>query len=255
MSASSRPDAPAPQAPPVIEACGLVRAFGARRAVDGVDFALYPGDCLALFGPNGAGKTTLLRLLAGLLRPTAGTARVAGEVLRGDAAARRRVGIISHQSMLYDALTARENVEFSARLYGVVDPHRAADDALGRLRVLDRAETPVRVLSRGLQQRVSIARAIVHGPRAVLLDEPYTGLDEGGSAALTNALEELKAVGAALLLVTHNLSEGLALATHAAIMRRGRFVRVEARESLEPARYAAAYRELVGVAPPAEPEA
>jgi len=255
VSASSRPDAPAPQAPPVIEACGLVRAFGARRAVDGVDFALYPGDCLALFGPNGAGKTTLLRLLAGLLRPTAGTARVAGEVLRGDAAARRRVGIISHQSMLYDALTARENVEFSARLYGVLDPRRAADDALGRLRVLDRAETPVRVLSRGLQQRVSIARAIVHGPRAVLLDEPYTGLDEGGSAALTNALEELKAVGAALLLVTHNLSEGLALATHAAIMRRGRFVRVEARESLEPARYAAAYRELVGVGPPAEPEA
>jgi len=232
--------------PPVIEARGLMRAFGARRAVDGVDLALRAGDCLALFGPNGAGKTTLLRLLAGLLRPTAGSTRVAGEPLRGDAAARRRVGIISHQTMLYDALTARENVEFSARLYGVPDARAAAERALARLRVLDRADAPVRALSRGLQQRVSIARAIVHAPRAVLLDEPYTGLDEVGSAALTGALRELREGGAALALVTHNLGEGLALATHAAIMRQGRFVRFEERGAIEPARYAELYRALVG---------
>ena len=229
-----------------VEAEGLVRAFGARRAVDGVDLALRAGECLALFGPNGAGKTTLLRLLAGLLKPSGGVARIAGVPLHGEPAARRLVGIISHQSMLYDALTARENVEFSARLYGVRDPRLAAEGALDRMRVLDRASTPVRALSRGLQQRVSIARAIVHRPRVVLLDEPYTGLDEGGAAALTAALEELKAVGAALVLVTHNLGEGLALATHAAVMRRGRLVRLEERRAVDPARYAIEYRELVG---------
>jgi len=233
-----------PAAPALVEARGLARAFGTRRAVDGVDLALGAGECLALFGPNGAGKTTLLRLLAGLLRPTAGSTLVAGEAVRGEGASRGLVGLISHQSMLYDALTARENVEFTARLYGVPEPRAAAERALERLRVLDRASAPVRSLSRGLQQRVSIARAIVHGPRLVLLDEPYTGLDEGGAAALTALLAELTASGAALVLVTHNLGEGLALATHAAIMRRGRLVRHEPRAALEPASYAAAYREL-----------
>jgi heme exporter protein A len=235
-----------PEPTPVLEARALVRAFGPRRAVDGVDLALGAGDCLALFGPNGAGKTTLLRLLAGLLKPTGGSARVAGVPLLGDPVARRHVGLISHQSMLYEALTARENVEFSARLYGVPHPRAAAEDALARLRVLDRASTPVRALSRGLQQRVSIARALVHGPGAVLLDEPYTGLDEVGAAALTAALEELKGEGAALVLVTHNLGEGLALATRAAIMQKGRFVRFEERARIEPVQYAAEYRRLVG---------
>ena len=113
------------------------------------------------------------------------------------------------------------------------------------MRVLDRAEAPVRALSRGLQQRVSIARAIVHAPRLLLCDEPYTGLDETGSVALTEALAERRASGAALLLVTHNLGEGLALATHAAIMQRGRFVRHERRAEVDAGSYALAYRELV----------
>src|SRR5947209_11263169 len=155
-----------------VEVAGVSRSFGRRRAVDGVDLTLQPGDCLALFGPNGAGKTTLLRIIAGLLRPTTGTVHVGGKSLREDAAARAHVGLISHQSMLYRALTARENVEFTAKLYGLPDPAGAATRALERLRVLDRANAPVRALSRGLQQRVSIARAIVHEPTVVLLDEP-----------------------------------------------------------------------------------
>jgi heme exporter protein A len=230
---------------PVVETEGLVRAFGTRRAVDGVSFTLGEGQCLALFGPNGAGKTTLLRLLAGLLAPSAGSCRVAGVALREGRAARAQVGLISHASMLYAALSARENVEFTARMYGLPDPRGAALRALTAMRVADRADAPVRALSRGLQQRVSIARAIVHEPRLLLCDEPYTGLDEVGSASLTAALAERRAAGAALLLVTHNLGEGLALATHAAIMRRGRFVRFEARSAVDATSYASAYRDLV----------
>lgn len=235
--------APPAQAP-VVEARALSRSFGARRAVDSVDLALHAGDCLALFGPNGAGKTTLLRLLAGLLKPGAGAVRIGGVALPGGHAARAMIGVLSHDSMLYPALTARENVEFTARLYGLESPARAAGDALRRLRVLDRAETPVRALSRGLQQRVSIARAIVHDPRVLLLDEPFSGLDDAGAAALTAVLETLRTQGATLVLVTHNLQEGLSLATHAAVMRAGRFVRYDERRHIEPAAYAASYREL-----------
>lgn len=230
---------------PAVEASGLCRTFARRRAVDGVDLTLNSGDCLALFGPNGAGKTTLLRVIAGLLKPTSGTVTVGGRSLRGDAAARAQVGLISHQSMLYRALTARENVEFAARLYGVNDPRNAAGRALERIRILDRADTPVRSLSRGLQQRVSIARAIVHEPSVVLLDEPYTGLDAAGGAALTEMLLLLRTSGAALLLVTHNVDEGLAVASHAAIMLGGRIVRRDESSSIDRLSYAAAYRNLV----------
>jgi heme exporter protein A len=232
---------------PVVQAEGLVRTFSGRRAVDGVSFTLHAGDCLALFGPNGAGKTTLLRMLAGLLAPGQGTVRVNGVPIKEGAAARAQVGLVSHASMLYGVLTARENVEFAARLYGLPDPHDAAMRALELMRVEDRADAPARTLSRGLQQRVSIARAMVHAPRLLLCDEPYTGLDDAGSAALTEVLTERREAGAALLLVTHNLTEGLALATQAAIMRRGRFVRHEARELLDPHSYQSQYRELAAL--------
>jgi heme exporter protein A len=212
-----------------------------------VSFTLRTGDCLALFGPNGAGKTTLLRLVAGLLAPAQGTVHVNGVSLREGAAARAQVGLVSHASMLYGALTVRENVELAARLYGLAEPARAAQSALEMMCVADRADAPARTLSRGLQQRVSIARAMVHAPRLLLCDEPYTGLDDAGSAALTEVLTERREAGAALLLVTHNLTEGLALATQAAIMRRGRFVRHESRELLDAGAYQSQYRELASV--------
>ena len=148
--------------------------------------------------------------------------------------------------MLYGPLTARENVEFAARLQGVRDPREAAEQALAGMKILDRADAPVRSLSRGMQQRVSIARATVHAPTLVLLDEPYTGLDAAGASALTRMLETLKARGAALVLVTHNVSEGLAIATHAAVMHDGAFVRMDAAAELDDERYIAEYRALVG---------
>jgi heme exporter protein A len=232
----------------VLQAERLSRAFSGRRAVSDVSLELHSAECLALFGPNGAGKTTLLRLLAGLLKPTSGAARINGEPLRGDAAARGLVGLISHQSMLYGALTVRENIELAARLYAVTDVRDATERVLREMRVLERAATPVRALSRGLQQRVSIARALVHRPRVLLLDEPYTGLDALGAAALTETLGRLRTEGdgATMVLVTHNIGEGLALATHAAVMHGGRLLRLTRREELDSSSYADEYRELVG---------
>ena len=230
---------------PVVEAESLVRAFGDRRAVDGVSLRVLPGETLALFGPNGAGKTTLLRLLGGLLKPGGGSARVGGEKVPGGASVRRQIGLISHRTLLYDALTARENVEFFARLYHVASPREAATRALERMKIADRADTPVRALSRGMKQRVSVARATVHSPTVILADEPFTGLDASGARALSALLAELRESGAAVVLVTHNIEEGLSLATHAAIMHRGRLVRTDPRNVLEPADFATSYRELV----------
>jgi heme exporter protein A len=230
---------------PVVEVADIARAFGSRKAVAGVSFSLAPGDCLAVFGPNGAGKTTLLRLLAGLLKPSSGTARLAGIPLPGGATARSRVGLISHHTMLYEALSARENVSFAARLYGIRDHSTRVDDSLRRMSMLERADAPVRLLSRGMQQRVSIARAMVHSPQVVLADEPYSGLDESGARALTALLRELRSAGTAIIIVTHNLAEGLSLATHAAVMHRGRFLRYDPSAAIDSGSYAATYREAV----------
>jgi heme ABC exporter ATP-binding subunit CcmA len=244
MKLRSQPTAP-PVPVPIVEVSDLTRAFGSRKAVAGVTFSLAPGDCLAVFGPNGAGKTTLLRLLAGLLKPSSGSASLAGIQLPGGTLARSRVGLISHNTMLYEALSARENVSFAARLYGIREPRSRVDDALGRMSMLERAEAPVRLLSRGMQQRVSIARAMVHSPQVILADEPYSGLDDSGARALTALLSELRSTGTAIVIVTHNLAEGLSLATHAAVMQRGKFVRYDASSRIDPKSYAVTYREAV----------
>ena len=229
----------------VLEARNLHRVFGRQRAVDGVSFTLREGEALAVFGPNGAGKTTLLRLLAGLLRPSTGEALIGEMRVAGSAAARARIGVISHESMLYHALTVRENVELAARLYGVRDPTGAARRALEKLRVAERASSQIRALSRGQKQRVSIARVLVHEPQVLLLDEPFTGLDDAGAAALGEVLRAIRRSGAALVLVTHNIAEGLALATRAAVMHHGKFVRVTDTSGSEPGAFASAYREMV----------
>ena len=228
-----------------VEADSIARAFGARRAVDGVSLRVHSGETLALFGPNGAGKTTLLRLLGGLIRPTGGSARIGGDKVPGGPEVRRQIGVISHRTLLYDALTPRENVEFFARLYGVTSPRDAAMRSLEKMGIADRAHTPVRSLSRGMKQRVSIARATVHNPKVVLADEPFTGLDVSGARALSRLLGDLRESGAALLLVTHNIDEGLSLATHAAIMHQGRLIRSGERASIVASDYANEYRDLV----------
>lgn len=229
---------------PVVRAERLTRTFGQHRAVDDVSVELAAGDCLALFGPNGAGKTTLLRMLGGLLRPTAGVAEIAGVPLPGGAEVKAKIGLVSHHTMLYEALTARENVEFAATLYGVPDVADAAQRVLEQMKALDYADAPVKLLSRGMQQRVSIARAMVHRPAVILADEPFTGLDASGAGVLSQMFREVLDGGATLVIVTHNLDEALSLCTHAAIMRRGRFVRLDTAPIPDGASYSTLYREL-----------
>lgn len=208
--------------PPLVEARGVSRAFGRRTIVDSVDLALHAGECLAVFGPNGAGKTTLLRLLSGLLRPTGGAVIVAGERLSASAGARGRVGIVAHQHMLYEALTGRENVRFAARMHGVRD-ERAVERALDGMGALHFADVPVRALSRGMQQRVTIARALVHEPAVLFADEPYTALDDAGTRAVAEQLAGMRGRGGAIVLVTHNAAEGSIVATRSGRMEQGRF--------------------------------
>ncbi|MGV3710778.1 MAG: ABC transporter ATP-binding protein [Gemmatimonas sp.] len=230
----------------VLVASGLVRRFGGRKAVDKVSVELPAGECMALFGPNGAGKTTLLRMLGGQIKPTEGTVHLHGHAIPGEPATRHLVGLISHHTMLYGALTAFENVSFAAECHGLAQAKERSMDALQLLKVADRADTPVRMLSRGLQQRVSIARALVHQPRLVLLDEPYTGLDDTGARALTRAPEQWLAIDATLVLVTHHLGEGLALASRASVMMNGSIVRTDLTPpgGFDPSRYATLYRSL-----------
>jgi heme exporter protein A len=226
-----------------VEVAGLTKRFGHVRALRGVDFALGTGESLAVFGPNGAGKTTLLRILAGLLKPDGGAVRFGGEELvRGNAAHRRRVGLISHHSLLYDGLTAAENLVFYARLYSVAEPRDAAARALAGVGLAARAADPVGTFSRGMVQRLAIARALLHDPDVMLLDEPFSGLDQGAAATLRELLGRLRAERRTMVLVTHNIDEGLELATHVAIQVAGRFVSVGSREG-DLAAYRARYAE------------
>ena len=214
-----------------LAARGLARSYGHVPALRGVSFALAAGSVLSVFGPNGAGKTTLLRLLAGLLRPDAGEVLVGGRRFdRGDAAIRRRIGLISHLSLCYEGLTAQENLEFYARLYRLRDPRATARQALESVGLADRAASLAGAMSRGMLQRLAIARALLHQPDIVLLDEPFTGLDQQAAAALRGQLGRLVAEEKrTLVMVTHNLDEGLELATDVAILVAGRFAACQPR--------------------------
>ena len=225
----------------MLSAEGLRHAFGGGQmvALDDVSFSLTAGQTLVVFGPNGAGKTTLLKVVAGLIHPQAGSVRVAG--------GRRSIGWIGHQSHLYGHLTVRENMLFWASLYGVSTARRGprTREVLERLGIGDRTDQPVASLSRGLVQRAAIAKALIHDPSVLLLDEPFTGLDLAAAAELRTLLGELHGAGRVLVLATHNVDEGVELATHVAFQRRGRFVHLAPRGGRGPAEIAEAYRRTV----------
>jgi heme exporter protein A len=215
---------------PLLEARGLQRSFGRARILRGVDLSLGRGEALAVVGPNGAGKTTLLRLLAGLMRPTAGEIRVMGHPLaRATAGTRRAIGLLSHQTLLYDDLTLLENLTFAARLYGLDRPREVAAGALDQAGLSDRAAELPRRLSRGLLQRAAIARALLHRPQVLLLDEPFTGLDAAAADRLRDDLRSRLGQGLGIVLVTHHLAEAWELASRVAVLVQGRWAAEEPR--------------------------
>jgi heme exporter protein A len=232
---------------PALEARGVEKWYGPLPAVRGVDFSLAPGEFLVVFGPNGAGKTTLLRMLCGAVKPTHGAVLVGGEPVAEDAA-RRRIGLLSHQTFLYPGLSAAENLDFYARLYGLPRRRELVAEALVSVGLADRAGDRVRTFSRGMQQRVALARTLLHDPAVVLLDEPYTGLDPHAAAMLSGILDRLRDGRRTVVLVTHNLSQGLEQADRVAVQVGGRWVSDEPRATVDAAAFERVYTARVAAA-------
>jgi heme exporter protein A len=200
------------------------RHFGRRRALSKINLTIGGGDIVGLLGPNGAGKSTLISVLATLGRPTSGEVRYGGRSAEQfGPALRRRLGLLAHELFLYPELTARQNLTFFAELYGL-DARTAIDAALDRAGLAARADDEVSGFSRGMRQRLALERALLHDPRLVLFDEPFTGLDDRATAIVSDRLRALAASGAIVLLATHDLDIADGLVTRIALIREGRLI-------------------------------
>ena len=205
-----------------LEARDVSKYFGDLVALKEIWLRISPGDSVFLYGPNGAGKTTLLRTLASLARPSEGEILFGGSsLLQAPAAARAAVGFVSHATMLYGELTARENLRFTGRLFGLGELEKRIDAALDLFALRGRDRELVRTLSRGLQQRVSLARAFLHSPRLLLLDEPFTGLDAASSRNLEGILRHLPHEGRAVVFSTHSFEQGASIARRLVALEAG----------------------------------
>jgi heme exporter protein A len=207
---------------PVIEIQNLAKAFGYLPVLKKINLQIQRGEFVALLGPNGSGKSTLLRLICGLSKPTAGTIIVGGWSIPGEAEAiRAQIGLVSHKALLYDNLTAHENLAFYAKLYNLKDSQTKIDDLLERVGLSKRAHNLVRTFSRGMQQRLSIARALLHQPHVLLFDEPFTGLDQDAAVVLDTLLQDAHAEGHTILMTTHELDRAARLPSRILILSRG----------------------------------
>ena len=241
---------------PAIEVSGLSKHFGAATALGGVDFSLAAGEFLTIFGPNGAGKTTMMRIVATLARPSSGSVRIFGQdVGRAPAAIRRRIGLVTHRSLLDGSLSAFQNVAFFARMFGVDNAEDRAREILVEMGLEHRMDDPVQTYSRGMEQRCAIARALVHHPDILLLDEPFSGLDPDAVARLQNLVARPDGGNGAgrpdgaprtVILTSHDLTHGADLASRVAILARGRLVFDAPADQIVEGTMADVYREHTG---------
>lgn len=237
----------AQQAPAVLKARRLTKRYGYRPVLTGLDLDVAPGEVVALFGPNGAGKTTLLRVVAGLAGGYGGELELFGEpVTRTGPAVRRRIGWLGHLSFCYEALTGSENLAYYAELYGLPQPRSLALDWLERVGLLMFAHEPVGRYSRGMMQRLALARCLMPSPDLLLLDEPATGLDEQGQRLLAQEIERARGRGAGIVLVTHDVEAGLRLADRAVLLAAGRVAATARRGEIRAEQWADLCRQAGG---------
>jgi heme exporter protein A len=231
---------------PALSCTNVTKRFGRLTALRAVNLAVRSGECTVLFGRNGAGKSTLLHVVSALIRTYEGRVAVFGEDLRsGGERARRAIGLVSHDTYLYNDLTALDNLRFYARLYRVRDPDARARALLARFDLEAKARSAVRELSRGMKQRLSLARALLHEPRLLLLDEPFTGLDEPACATLARVLGEFVGGGGSALLTTHDVERGLEVARRVAVLERGAVAFEADAAGLDATAFRRRYRELL----------
>lgn len=209
----------------ILQINGLTKKFGMKRALNLVDLSVFEGDFITLFGPNGAGKTTFLKTISTIVKPTSGKIFFKGErVTEESIYLREQIGLVSHNSLLYEDLTARENLYFFSRIYGIVDKDKRIDELLKKVGLYHRQHDLVRTFSRGMIQRLSIARAVIHDPPILLLDEPYTGLDIQAIQILDELMEELKSTHRTFIMTSHDINKGFEHANRVAILSEGRLV-------------------------------
>lgn len=230
----------------MIEVHKLVKRFGLKPVLRGLEFRVEPGEFVALLGPNGAGKTTFLRILASLSRPTLGEVRIAGYQLPAQAAAvRRRLGVVSHLPLLYGDLTAEENLRFYGRMYGVPRLEERITEVLDMVGLAPRRRDLVRTFSRGMQQRLAIGRAVLHDPEVMLFDEPHTGLDQDASAMLDGVLQEVAARGRTVVMTSHDLVRVADLASRFDVLSRGVIVASAQRSEIDSKDLLSFYRKAI----------
>ncbi len=230
----------------MIETKKLVKRFGLKVVLRGVDFNVQPGEFVALLGPNGAGKTTFLRILASLSRPSLGEVKVANYKLPDQAAqVRAKLGVVSHLPLLYPDLTAEENLRFYARMYGIDEQENRITEVLNMVGLEHRRKDLVSTFSRGMQQRLAIGRAVVHDPEVMLFDEPYTGLDQDASEMLDDVLRSVAAKGRTVVMTSHDLARAEDLATRFDILSRGVIVASATHEDIKDTNLLAFYKQAI----------
>jgi len=224
----------------------LVKRFGLKTVLRGVDFEVQPGEFVALLGPNGAGKTTFLRILASLSRPSLGEVNIAGYKLPAEAAeVRARLGVVSHLPLLYGDLSAEENLRFYARMYNIPNYELRITEVLEMVGLEARRSDLVRTFSRGMQQRLAIGRAVLHDPDVMLFDEPYTGLDQDASSMLDEVLKTVAAQGRTVVMTSHDLARAEDLATRFDILSRGVIAATATRRQLKKSNLLTFYKEAL----------